>query len=217
LVPSFAVGRGQDVITILSDSNIDAPIYLDGMLWDATAIHTAYPEFLCKKVQTQILHKGNNPFIDPRLKGIGSQKERRELLDSTHPAVVVATSGMLSGGPVMEYLNEFAGNPKNTLVFVGYQAEGTTGRRIQKGWKDVQLDNGKMLELKLEIATVEGLSGHSDHDQLMKFIGSLQNKPRKIIVNHGENTRCVELARSVHRAFKVETLSPKNLETMRLK
>lgn len=217
LVPSFAVGRGQDVITILADSNIDAPIYLDGMLWDATAIHTAYPEFLCKKIQTQILHKGRNPFIDPRLKGIGSQKERKELLDSDHPAVVVATSGMLSGGPVMEYLQEFAGNPKNTLVFVGYQAEGTTGRRIQKGWKDIQLDNGKMLELKMEIATVEGLSGHSDHNQLMDFISNLQNKPRKIIVDHGESTRCVELARSIHRAFKVETLSPKNLETIRLK
>jgi len=217
LVPCFAVGRSQDVIAILANSDIDVPIYLDGMLWDATAIHTAYPEFMSKNIQNQILHKGKNPFLDPRLKGIGSQKEREEVLLSTKPAVVLATSGMLVGGPVIEYLQNFAENEKNTLLFVGYQAEGTMGRRIQKGWKQIQLDNGKSLELKLEPATVEGLSGHSDQKQLLSFIQHMKNKPRKVIINHGENSKCVELARTVHRVIKSETATPKNLETVRLK
>ncbi len=217
LIPCFAVGRSQDVIAILADSDIDVPIYLDGMLWDATAIHTAYPEFMSKNIQNQILHKGKNPFLDPRLKGIGSQKEREEVLQSTKPAVVLATSGMLVGGPVMEYLQNFSGNEKNMLLFVGYQAEGTMGRRIQKGWKQVQLDNGKSVELKLGISTVDGLSGHSDQKQLLDFLQHLKNKPRKVIINHGENSKCVELARTIHKLIKSETTTPKNLETVRLR
>ncbi|MEM7819374.1 MAG: beta-CASP ribonuclease aCPSF1 [Candidatus Aenigmatarchaeota archaeon] len=217
LIPSFAVGRSQDVIAILADTNIDVPIYLDGMLWDATAIHTAYPEFMAKSIQTQILHKGRNPFLDPRLKGIGSQKEREEVFNSTHPAVIIATSGMLVGGPALEYLQNLADNPKNTLLFVGYQGEGTMGRRIQKGWRDIQLDNGKVLELKLEIETIQGLSGHSDHRQLLDFINHMPTKPKKIIVNHGENSKCVELARTIHKTYKIETVAMKNLETIRFR
>jgi len=217
LVPCFAVGRSQDVIAILADSNIDVPIYLDGMLWDATAIHTAYPEFMAKSVQNQILHKGKNPFIDPRLKGIGSSKEREAVLNSVHPAVVLSTSGMLVGGPAIEYLQNFSEKPNNTLLFVGYQAEGTMGRRIQKGWKQIQLDNGKSIELKLGIETVQGLSGHSDQKQLLSFIEHLKNKPRKMVINHGENSKCVDLARTIHKTLKVETNTPKNLETVRLK
>ncbi len=216
VIPSFAVGRAQDVITMLVDSDIDAPIYLDGMLWDATAIHTAYPEFMTKAIQTRILHKGKNPFVDPRLKGIGSRKERQEVLNSTHPCVVLSTSGMLAGGPVMEYLQNFADDERNMLVFVGYQAEGTLGRRIQKGWKQVQLENGKSMELKLEIDTIQGLSGHSDHRQLLEFIGRLP-RPKRVFTNHGENVKCVDLARNVHKIFKIETDAPKVLETIRLK
>ena len=217
LVPSFAVGRSQYVITILADSDINVPIYLDGMLWDATAIHTAYPEFMSKGVQNQILHKGKNPFIDPRLKGIGSSKEREEVLNSVHPAVVLSTSGMLVGGPAIEYLQNFSEKSNNTLLFVGYQAEGTMGRRIQKGWKQIQLENGRSIELKLGIETVQGLSGHSDQKQLLDFIQHLKNKPRKIVVDHGESSKCIDLARTIHKNLKTETTTPKNLETIRLR
>ncbi|MBI2579922.1 MAG: beta-CASP ribonuclease aCPSF1 [Candidatus Aenigmarchaeota archaeon] len=217
IIPTFAVGRGQDVITIFADSDIDAAIYLDGMVWDATAIHTAYPEFMSKYMQTRILHRSKNPFIDPRLRGIGSQKEREKVLQSSEPAVILTTSGMLQGGPIMEYLKEFSSDAKNMLVFVGYQAEGTPGRRIQKGWKQIQLENGRVIDLNLEIVTIEGLSGHSDFMQLMNYISHLSSRPKKIMVNHGDAARCVSLARAVHKAFKVETLAPKNLETIRLR
>ncbi len=217
IIPTFAVGRGQDVISILTDSNIDTQMYLDGMVWDATAIHTAYPEFMSRYMQTRILHRSNNPFLDPRLKGIGSQKERLQVLESTEPCVILTTSGMLQGGPIMQYLKELSAEPKNMLIFVGYQAEGTPGRRIQKGWKQIQFEDGKAIELNLEIVTVEGLSGHSDFRELVNYISSLSNKPKKIMVNHGDPLRCVSLARAVHKMFKVETLAPKNLETIRLR
>ncbi len=217
LIPCFAVGRSQDIITILTDTDIDVPMYLDGMLWDATAIHTAYPEFLASQIQNQILHKSRNPFTDPRLKGIGSQKEREQVFNSTGPCIVLSTSGMLMGGPAIEYLKNFSDDPKNMLLFVGYQAEGTPGRRIQKGWKEIHMDDGKMLNLKLDVQTTKGLGGHSDQRQLMNYIRSLPNKPKKIIVNHCENSRCVDFARAIHSEFRVESIAPKNLETIRLR
>ncbi len=217
LIPAFAVGRSQDIIAILSETNIQVPIFLDGMLWDATAIHTAYPEFLSKPMQSQILHKGKNPFIDPRLKGIGSQKEREKVFESSEPAIILATSGMLNGGPIMEYLHRYSGDAKNMLLFVGYQAEGTMGRRIQKGWTQVQMENGRNLDLKLEIQTVSGLGGHSSYKELMGFIADLRAKPRKVITNHGDNSACMDLARSIHNVFKIESMAPKNLETIRLR
>ncbi|MBI4896530.1 MAG: beta-CASP ribonuclease aCPSF1 [Candidatus Aenigmarchaeota archaeon] len=217
IIPAFAVGRSQNIIAALAENDINVPVYLDGMIWDATGIYTAYPEFLSKKIQTLILHKAKNPFIDPRIKGIGSSKERQEVMNSVHPAVILTTSGMLQGGPVMEYLHTFSHDPKNMLIFVGYQAEGTTGRRIQKGWKRVQLDNGKEMELNLEIVTIEGFSDHNYQHQTLKYFQDLKCKPKKIILNHGESSSCIELARTLHNIFKIETVAPKNLEIIRLK
>ena len=217
LIPSFAVGRSQDVIAILAETDIDVPMYLDGMIWDTTAIHTAYPEYMSKNIQTLILHKSKNPFIDPRLHGIGSSKEREIALNSTGPAVIISTSGMLMGGPAIEYLQAMAGDERNMILFVGYQAEGTPGRRIQKGWKEVQMDNGKTLELKLEVATVSGLGGHSDQNQILQYLQHFRNKPRKVIVNHGDGAVAVDMARTLHKLYRIESVAPRNLETIRLR
>ncbi len=223
LIPSFAVGRAQEVMCILSDiPNFNHSVYLEGMLWDATAIHTTYPEHLNKELQRKIFHQGKNPFTNKIFKRIGSTKERNEVLKTKDPFVVLATSGMLVGGPAIEYLKSFAEDPKNTLIFVGYQAEGTFGRKIQKGWKEMPISengNGKrsVLEIKMNVETVEGISGHSDRNQLVKYVHKLGDRPRKIILNHGEESKCIDLTRSLHKLYKCETIAPKNLEMIRLK
>jgi KH/beta-lactamase-domain protein len=218
IIPAFAMERAQDVVLILVESGITAPIYLDGMIWDVTAIHTAYPEFLSKNMQMRILRRQQNPFTDPRIRGIGSTQERSTLLHSSEPAIVLTTSGMLQGGPVMEYLREWAPDPKNTLLFVGYQAEGTPGRRIQKGWRYIPMegrDNG--LQLNLEVSTVRGLSAHSDYRQMIDWLRSLHDKTSKIICNHGEASAITAFMRTLHRELKVETVAPRLLETVRLR
>lgn len=222
LIPSFAVGRAQEVMCILADEkDFDYPVYLEGMLWDATAIHTTYPEYLSKKLQHKILHEGDNPFVNEIFKRIGSKEERDEVLRSTDPCVVLSTSGMMTGGPVMEYLKGLAEDEKNTLIFVGYQAEGTLGRRIQNGWDEIPitLENGKRvgLKMKMNVETVEGLSGHSDRNQLINYVYKLKSKPNRIICNHGDNSSCVDLCKSLHKLFNIETIPPKNLDAIRLK
>lgn len=223
LIPSFAVGRAQEIMTILDEEDrkngLEAPVYLEGMLWDATAIHTTYPEDLNKKLQNKIFHKEESPFTSDLFKRIGSNKEREEVIQSSDPCVVISTSGMLTGGPVMEYLKEFAPYEDNMLVFVGYQAEGTMGSRIQKGWREIPVSDEnkrKMIEMEMEVDTIEGLSGHSDKDQLINFIHNLRSKPNKILTVHGSEENCTNLARTLHKVFKRETIPPKNLETTRL-
>ncbi len=221
LIPSFAVERAQDLMVILERAKFEHTIYLDGMVWDATAIHTTYPEYMNRDLQKLILQQGHNPFTSKIFKRIGSQEERKAVMNSKDPCVIIATSGMLVGGPSVSWLQALAEDKKNTMIFVGFQGEGTLGRRIQKGWKEVPMEekNGKTkaLPINCEIATIDGLSGHSDVKQLVNYLSRLKQIPERIIVDHGENSKCIEFARHAHSLFKTETLAPKLLETVRLK
>lgn len=220
LIPSFAVGRAQEVMVTLACNNFKHTVWMEGMLWDSTAIHTAYPEYLSKYLQKDIFHKGLNPFTSDIFKRVVA-KERNKILDSTEPGVIIATSGMLIGGPAVEYFKALAPDKNNMLIFVGYQAEGTLGRRIQKGWKQVPLtkEGGrtKAIDVNMEVHTLHGLSGHSDRKQLVSYIYNLPGRLERILVNHGESSRCAEFARDAHKIFKCETMAPRNLEAIRLK
>jgi len=218
LIPSFAVGRGQEVMAILSENKFEYPVFIDGMIWDATAIHTAYPEYLSKGMERRIF-QGNNPFMNEIFNRITSSKEREKAWEEK-PSVIISTSGMLTGGPAMEHLKALGENKNNTLIFVGYQGEGTMGRRIQKGWKEIPFTvKGKThtMKLELEVETIEGLSGHSDKNQLINFVHRLRSKPERTIICHGDNTKPVSLARILHKIFRMETIAPKNLEAIRLR
>jgi len=220
LIPSFAVERSQDLMVILERAGFEDTIYLDGMVWDATAITTTYPEFLNRDMQKLILQQGHNPFTQKIFKRIGSQDERKKVLESKDPAVIIATSGMLVGGPSVWWLRHLAEDKKNSLVFVGYQGEGTMGRRIQKGWKEVPMgENGKnkSVPINLEIETVEGLSGHSDQKQLINYLSRLKQAPERVIIGHGEPSKSIDLARTLHKILRCETIAPRNLDAIRLK
>lgn len=225
LIPVLGVGRSQEIMLIIEklirEGQMEkVPIFVDGMVWDITAIHTAYPEFMSKTVRHSVFQKDENPFLSDVFKRIGSQKERMQVIEETGPCVIVATSGMLVGGPSVEYLKHLMDNPKNTLCFVCYQAEGSLGKRIQRGEKEIAFGNGQKQEitpLKMRVETLEGFSGHSSRKQLMNFTAKCDPKPRKVIVNHGENSRCLDLASSIHKTFRIETVAPRNLEAVRLR
>ncbi len=223
LVPVFAVGRSQEMMLVLEQGMREGkvpkvPVYLDGMIFEATAIHTAYPEYLNTQLRTQIFQQGDSPFLSEIFRRIDSPHMRSEVLDAPEPCVVLATSGMMSGGPVMEYFRGWAPNATNALLFVGYQAEGTFGRRLQRGLSETTyVDGGRTVSVpvRLEVATIEGFSGHSDRNQLMGYVGNLEPRPRQILVNHGEESRVLDLAASLHRRYGINTQAPVNLEAVR--
>ncbi|MCL2786346.1 MAG: beta-CASP ribonuclease aCPSF1, partial [Methanomassiliicoccaceae archaeon] len=225
LIPVFAVGRSQEVMLVIEEMMRTnrmptVPVYLDGMIWEATAIHTAYPEYLNSQLRTQIFQQNENPFLSPIFRRVETSAMREEICHSPDPCIVLATSGMMSGGPVMEYFKEWCDDASNWLVFVGYQSEGSVGRTIQKGRTEITLyDRGNPinLEVKINRETVDGFSGHSDRKQMMNYIASLDPKPDKIIIGHGEDRKCTDLASSIYKRFNIETKAPLNLETIRLK
>jgi hypothetical protein len=227
LIPTLGVGRSQEIMVVIENmvrtGMLDKiPVYIDGLVWDVTAIHTAYPEYLNNSIRKLIFHKDQNPFLSDIFKRVGSQEERRQVIEETGPCVILATSGMLQGGPSVEYLRHLADNKKNSMIFVNYQGEGSLGRRVQRGEKEYTANGGngkknEVVQIKLEVHTVEGFSGHSDRTQLMNFVGKCEPRPKKIIVNHGESSKCLDLASSLHKNFRLETTAPRNLESVRIK
>jgi KH/beta-lactamase-domain protein len=224
LIPVFAVGRSQEVMLVLEEKMREGkipkvPVYLDGMIFEATAIHTAYPEYLNSQLRTQIFQQGDNPFLSDIFQRVDSGQKRSNVIDEREPSVVLATSGMMSGGPVMEYFKAWAPDENNGMAFAGYQAEGTFGRRLQRGLNEATLLDGNRtitVPIRMEITNCEGFSGHSDRVQLMNYVATLDPRPQRVILCHGEESKALDLASSLHKRFGLETRAPYNLETVRM-
>lgn len=220
IIPAFAVGRSQEVMLALEEGMRlkkipEVKIYLDGMIREATAIHTTYPEYLNNDLRNLIFREGMNPFLSECFVQVDSPRLREKVIDG-EPCVIITTSGMLNGGPVMEYLRTLAPDERNSLVFVGYQADGTMGRRIQKGWREIPIGRRETIVINLDIVTVDGFSGHSDRRQLMNYVTHLHPRPEKIFTIHGDENKTLDLASSIYKRFRIETHSPMNLETYRM-
>lgn len=224
VIPVPAVGRAQEIMLVLDGYMRrglmkEVPVFIEGMISEATAITTAYPEYLGREVRHSILHDGVNPFESDYFTIVEHPNIRQEIIDG-EPCIVMATSGMLEGGPVIEYFKGLADNPNNTVIFVSYQIEGTLGRRVQKGLREVAMtsNEGKMdvAKVALQVEAIEGFSGHSDRRQIISYLTHLQPKPERVIVCHGEKAKCFSMAGFLDNRFDLRTMVPSVLETIRL-
>ena len=126
---------------------------------------------------------------------------------------------MLTGGPSVEYLKNLCEGKKHSLIFSCYQPKGSLGHRVREGEKEITLrDGGKLevLKINFDVHRIE-ITNHSDRRQLMNYVKRCNPTPRKVIVVHGESSRCLDLASSIHKQFRIETIAPKNLEVIRLR
>lgn len=224
VIPVPAVGRAQEIMLIIDGymkrgMMKEAPVFIEGMISEATAIHTAYPEYLGREVRHSILHEEINPFQSDYFTIVEHPSVRQGIMEG-EPCVVLATSGMLEGGPVIEYFKNWAGDPNNTIIFVSYQIEGTLGRRVQKGVTEVTtMDNdGKMAvaHVKLQVESIEGFSGHSDRRQLIAYLTHLKQKPERVFMVHGERSKIANLANFMDNKAGINAVVPAILETFRL-
>ncbi|MBT4334625.1 beta-CASP ribonuclease aCPSF1 [archaeon] len=224
LMPVLGVGRSQEVMVILEkamrEGKLDqVPIFVQGMVWDVTAIHTTYPDFFNSRIKKEIFHKDSNPFLSDIFKRVGSHKEMMQIVDDHGPCVIMATSGMMTGGASVEYFKHLADDQRNSLVLTSYQGEGSLGRRLQQGEKEILFQEGNRqlpVKVKLDIYSIHAFTGHSDRNQLMNYFRRASPRPKRIIMVHGDSSKCLDLASSVHKMMRIETLAPKNLETIRL-
>jgi KH/beta-lactamase-domain protein len=224
VIPSFAVGRSQELMLVLEEAMRegripDVPVYLDGMIREATAIHTAYPEYLRDGLRKRILEDDENPFLAEQFEQVDGGREMRERIASGDSCIILSTSGMVTGGPIMSWLELLGTDPNNALLFVGYQAQGTLGQRIQSGERQVPLGGGdgraNRLSLELEVESVSGFSGHADRNGLEHFVETMHPRPEEVFCVHGDETATDQLSSALYEKLNVRTYAPMNLETRR--
>ena len=144
----------------------------------------------------------------------------RDRLREDTPCIVIATSGMLEGGPVLEYFRNFAPNTKNKILFVSYQVNGTLGRRVMDGARQVTImgRDGKVEVVTINCGTekLEGFRGHSEYNPLLAYVQRLRPKLRRVLVNHGERRKSQNLSSSINRMYRVTTHYPQVQEAIKL-
>ena len=200
VIPSYAVGRTQEIlyeINRLKDKKDDeefeqkyktlmqAPVYVDSPLAiSATEVFKENMELFDEETQ-EIIKRGDNPLEFPGLKFTLTADESKALNESNEASIIISASGMCEVGRIKHHLKHNLWDPKNTIVFVGYQAQGTLGRSIVDGAKKVKIF-GEEIAVNARIEYIEGYSGHADQEWLLNYVYSFINKPRHIFLVHGE-------------------------------
>ncbi len=197
LIPALSVGRGQEIMLALVEAFSkkelpDIPVYIDGMIYDSTAIHSAYPNYLSDYIKSKVFKEDVDPFTDEHFSMLKGVEERDSVIEGG-PSVIIAPSGMLNGGPSVEYFKKMAPDKKNSIVLVSYQAKGTLGRLLKNGAKVVRIPDGNgslsAIEVKASVHVVEGFSAHADKVQLLTYASKISPRPTRIILVHGESEK----------------------------
>src|SRR5512136_237440 len=192
IIPAFAVGRTQEIVydmqLLVSENRIpDIPVYVDSPLaTNVTEIFRLHPECYDEEILEYInTDPDGNAFGWPRLRYVRTTDESKALNESKQTCVIIAASGMCEAGRVLHHLKHHIGDPRATVLFVGYQAEHTLGRKILDGNKIVKIF-GEECAVNARIETIDGYSAHADESELLEFIGAIPQRPGHAFIVHGE-------------------------------
>ncbi len=216
VIPSFAVGRTQEILYLIRLAKLqnrikgcgDFRVVVDSPLAEeATSIFLqSDPEFFDEET-AELLRQGINPLYFKGLEPSVSAEESKALNFSEDPKVIIAGSGMCEGGRIRHHLKHNLWRPECTVLFVGYQTEGTLGRLLLDGAEHIKLF-GESIAVHAEIAFLEGSSGHADRDGLINWLKGFTERPTRVFLNHGEDAVCGSFAALLHDEFGYETFAP---------
>ena len=199
LVPAFAVDRTQEVLFLLRELLEDGaiapiPIFLDSPLArEATEAYRAC--VLEHDAETRALFReGVDPMSPPGLTVVGGMEDSKRLNALSGPAVIISASGMATGGRILHHLRQRLPDPRTTVVFVGFQAEGTRGRRLQEGETEIKIF-GEMVPVRAQVRSISSLSAHADADELTIWASGAERAPEAVFVTHGEPAASQALAK----------------------
>ncbi len=196
LVPAFAIGRTQEVIWVLDhlvrEGRIPrVPLYLDSpMASRATDVYYDHPETYDEETK-QLLDSGESPLKYPGQEFTDTPDQSKAIRNAKRPIMVVASSGMLTGGRIMHHLKDFLPDPACTLLFIGYQGQGTLGRHIQDGGKTARID-GQEIDVRCRVRVISGFSAHADQHELEAWLahfgrdGTNGSVPKRVFLVHGD-------------------------------
>jgi uncharacterized protein len=213
LMPVPSVGISQELILILDKfaraGKLRHKVLIEKRVSEATAIYEAFPEFLSKDLGKYVLESEESQF-GPKFSVVES-----ETLSPDEPAIVLAPSSMLIGGPSVDYLGQIANDPNNILIMLSYQSLNTPGRQIIDGVREVIINREK-INLQCQVERIEGLGSHSDYNQLLAYILRVRPKLRRVLVNHGERPKAQNFASTINKQFRIQTQHPLVGEAIKL-
>jgi len=221
IIPSFAVGRTQILVyflnSIFEKGIIDkTPVYIDSpMAIDATEIYLDHPECFDKET-LKLLRSGDNPLNFPELKLSKSSRQSQAILRGWETCVVFAGSGMCTGGRILSHLYNELPSRKSVILFVGYQAKGTLGRKIVEGADEVEIYN-KKLKINAKVKMIRGFSAHADKKELRAHIERINKKPLKTFVLHGDSEQSLTFAAELRNILKIWARVPEYREEYKLR
>ncbi|MBX7145234.1 MAG: MBL fold metallo-hydrolase [Oligoflexia bacterium] len=216
LIPSFAVGRTQLLLYYLRELKEahripDIPIIIDSpMAADATQVYQSNPADYDDEA-LGILKRGQHPFSLPKLGFVQSRDESIRLNKIDQPMVVISASGMLTGGRILHHLRNRVGDPRNTVLFVGYQPPGSRGAWLKSGAQTLRIF-GQEYAIRAKVKEISGLSAHADKCELLRWAKSCRGRPSKIAVVHGEPEVANIFAKTIGDALGVSARVPAYLE-----
>ncbi|MFC2173552.1 MBL fold metallo-hydrolase RNA specificity domain-containing protein [Acidobacteriota bacterium] len=212
LIPSFALGRTQEMLFYLnglveSGKLKDMPVFVDSPMATAiTEVIKEHPEKFEGEAK-RLFQSGDNPLAFPGLTFTRSTKESMKLNHMKGPAVIISASGMCTAGRILHHLKHNLWRPEATVIFVGFQAEGTRGRQIVDGAKMVKLF-GEEIVVKAKKRTIGGFSAHADRDELLEWLGSFREGRRRVFAVHGEPMVTKQFASTIHDRLGLDVTVP---------
>ncbi|MCE3013709.1 MAG: MBL fold metallo-hydrolase [Proteobacteria bacterium] len=214
VIPAFAVGRAQEILQAIAqmqrESLIDKiPVYLDSpMALEATKAHLKYTDEIAFHPEDKWM---NHPIDTDMFRALNGYEESITLTQTNQPHIVISASGMVTGGRVMHHLKARLPDPKNAVVFVGYQAVGTKGRLLQSGEKDFRIHHEKV-SVNASIHTIQQFSAHADWQDSIDWVKQMPVPPKKFILNHGEEGALEALRLKILETFPgTEVIVPEHL------
>lgn len=216
IIPSFAVGRTQEMLYIIRDIKMRGlvhghdgfPVYVDSPLAnEATAVFLQCDTECLDPDAQAVMQQGVNPISFPELETVVTADESKKLNASKIPGVIISASGMCDAGRVRHHLKHNLWRPESTVLFVGYQANGTLGRQLQDGKKEVKV-LGEEIVVRAEIATLQGVSGHADMNGLLRWMDGFASTPAQIFVNHGDHDQAVAFVDTLKARYGVKVDCP---------
>ncbi len=220
IIPAFAVGRTQEVLFILRQLDEEGrlpnvPIYLNSPLAiDATDIYLKYAAEQ-SVFNDKVKAEGEKAFRPSKLVMVQDPEESKQLNALQEPAIILSSSGMMTGGRILHHLKAYLPDPKSTLVMTGFQAAGTRGRSILDGAKAIKI-HGMPVAVNSQIEFVDSLSAHADYDDILRWLRGFESPPKKTFLVHGEPDACLGLKRRIEEELHWNVEIPKYLDVVKL-
>ena len=198
VIPSFAIERSQDILYYLNELLLANRIphlvtFLDSpMAINVNDVFKRHPE-LYDEAMTALVRRDHSPFELPGLRVTRTTEESKAINHIRGTAIILAGSGMCTGGRIKHHLDHNITRPESTILFVGYQAAGTLGRMIVEGAREVRI-HGQMLPVRARVVQLQGFSAHADRDELLRWLSGVRTSPRRVFVVHGEPATAASFA-----------------------